>query len=166
MLSVILFIAVPASNLAAFPRVSYERLWAPARVISLIKKEALTQGVELPVALAIAEIESSFQPHATKWEKHLKTASVGIFQVLHTTAKSEFGFKGSIQDLKRPEVNIPMGVAYISKCNAITLAELACCYQAGFYAKKEFCQNRQAVKNYQVKLEASVEAWRGRLNDL
>lgn len=74
-------------------------------------------SVPLPLALAIAKVESNFNPNATRYEPHLKTSSYGIFQILETTAKT-LGWKKPIIYLKHPlldpETNIKYGIMHIS----------------------------------------------------
>ncbi|MCS7231760.1 MAG: transglycosylase SLT domain-containing protein [Elusimicrobiota bacterium] len=73
-------------------------------------------SVPLPLALAIAKVESNFNPNTYRYEKHLKTASYGIFQILESTAK-ELGFKKPKIYLKHPlfnpEINIKYGIMHI-----------------------------------------------------
>lgn len=149
-------------SLPALPHVR----WTHARVISTIIREARAEGVDPALALAIAEIESSLNPRVhSRWEGHLNTYSVGLFQVLHTTARDEFGFRGSIEQLRNPENNIRLGVRYLSRCESQSLKEFACCYQAGFYADSEFCEQHEGVQNYFHKLERKVAWWSNRIGE-
>lgn len=137
-------------------------VWNKPMLIRFITSQARKYKVRPAVALAIAEIESSFNVQALRWERHLRTASVGVFQVLHTTAQAEFGFEGSIEDLKDPNVNVPMGLKYISRCEP-DLKSISCCYQAGFYADVDFCERHPGVQTYLHRLKQKVAEWDERL---
>jgi len=139
----------------------------PPLLVQAIAEAARFQGLDPAIALSIVQIESTFNPKALREEKHLKTFSVGLFQILHTTAKIEFGFRKSVKHLQDPETNIGIGVRYIARCmkNKTSLEWLACCYQAGFAAKPQFCARHDGVKNYLQKLKTTVPIWRLRLMD-
>ena len=162
----IMLMPIESSSLASVAQVSapVARPWTQARIIRTIITTAHKHRVNPAIALAIAEIESSFNPDALRREDHLDTASVGIFQILHTTARGEFGFKGSIKQLKNPAVNIPLGIRYLKKCGGEDdLLYLACCYQAGFGADPVFCATHPGVRNYHRKLEEKSADWADRL---
>jgi len=73
----------------------------------------------LPDGLILATIdtESSFNPEAVRTEYQIgstevyKDASVGLMQVLYTTARN-LGFTGDIWDLQDPETGLTWGMAY------------------------------------------------------
>lgn len=155
----IVLLFIPLSSFASDP-------WSQDRIIQTIVATAHKHHVSPALALAVAEIESSFNPQALRWEDHLETASVGLFQVLHSTAKIEFGFKGSIEALKNPSTNISYGVRYLKKCGSEDdLMYVACCYQAGFGADPVFCATHKGVQNYRRKLEKKVASWTEELAD-
>lgn len=58
---------------------------------------------------AIAEIESSFIPTATRAEAHLGDASIGLMQTLLSTARDR-GFTGSAEGLFDPETSLRIGM--------------------------------------------------------
>lgn len=138
--------------------------WTQTHVIRAIIREAEAQGVDPALALSIAEIESTLNPYVhSRFEPHLQTYSVGLFQVLHATARNEFGFRGSVEQLRNPETNIRLGIRYLSRCEGETLKEIACCYQAGFYADQGFCERHAGVQSYFKKLERKVSEWNERI---
>lgn len=94
-----------------------------AEQVDAIAKETLrkhgfeTGGVDL---LAIAYIESSFNPTASRYEAHIRDASIGIMQTLGETARwlaSEMGYTAygvpDMEDLMKPEISMYFGAAFI-----------------------------------------------------
>lgn len=92
----------PAAPAQLRPSGKQRRLIAEA-----VAREARKQGVPEDLALAVAKVESSFNPMARS-----SAGAVGVMQILPRTARS-LGHRGSIRDLFRPEVNIRYGVAYL-----------------------------------------------------
>ncbi len=115
------------------------------QIITRIIVAARERQLDPATALAVAEKESSFNPKARRWEKKLKTASLGLFQILLTTARQE--------------------LAYIQRCYAevgSSLADLSCCYQAGFYVKQKrpaTCR-MASVREYGRDVLLKRERWR------
>ena len=131
-------------------------------IIDQIIEASKKKNIEPAVALAVAENESSFNPRARRREKKLKTSSLGIFQVLVTTARLELGFTGQDSDLYDPEINIRLGLAYISRCYeeaGRSLKQLACCYTGGIYAEPWVCRTGP-VRKYHAALQARQKYWR------
>jgi len=62
--------------------------------------------------MALIEIESNFRPRALRWEPHLGEASMGLTQILLSTARDR-GFTGTPAELFDPERNIAFGVAHL-----------------------------------------------------
>jgi len=62
--------------------------------------------------LAIIEIESSFDPWAYRAEPQLKDASIGLMQILTSTARDR-GFTGKSEGLFDPVVNVRLGMAQL-----------------------------------------------------
>lgn len=130
--------------------------WVP-----IIRMAAKQRNIPSALALAIVENESNFYPKAILPEPKIHTASVGLFQILHTTAKS-FGFQGSIQDLMDPQTNIRLGLAYLSRCikeRGLSTIQIACCYQAGFKAKDSVCK-APVIQNYARDLSVKWDKWK------
>lgn len=86
--------------------------------LDLFKKYAEIYNVPLPLSLAIAKVESNFNPNAKRYEKHLKTTSYGLFQILETTAIQLGWKKPKIPQFKHPllnpELNIKYGTLHLS----------------------------------------------------
>lgn len=62
--------------------------------------------------LAIAKIESSFRPGAFRYERHLDDASIGLMQVLSSTARDR-GYTGPVNGLFDPEVSLRIGMRHL-----------------------------------------------------
>jgi hypothetical protein len=135
------------------------------QIITRIIVAARERQLDPATALAVAEKESSFNPKARRWEKKLKTASLGLFQILLTTARQELEYVGSAFQMYDPETNIQLGLAYIQRCYAevgSSLADLSCCYQAGFYVKQKrpaTCR-MASVREYGRDVLLKRERWR------
>tara|TARA_R110000868_G_scaffold130626_1_gene340351 strand:+ start:1653 stop:2579 length:927 start_codon:yes stop_codon:yes gene_type:complete len=74
----------------------------------MLIKEALKQDVEPALALAIAKVESDFNPTALS-----HAGAKGVMQIMPATAKN--GFNVASHDLYQPQINIRVGVAYIKQ---------------------------------------------------
>jgi soluble lytic murein transglycosylase-like protein len=138
------------------------RLKEKEQIIDQIVQTARANGVKPHEALAIAQIESGFHPRVSRWEPKLHTYSLGLFQLLIPTAKA-MGFVGKNRELLKPDVNIPMGIQYISMCyqvNKVSTLDLACCYQAGLYASEKVCHQNQMVRKYAAMLRGLKIRWR------
>ncbi|KXI28218.1 lytic transglycosylase domain-containing protein [Paraglaciecola hydrolytica] len=70
--------------------------------------EALKQNVEPALVLAIAKVESDFNPMALS-----HAGAKGVMQIMPATAKN--GFNVASHDLYQPQINIRVGVAYIKQ---------------------------------------------------
>lgn len=127
---------------------------------NFIREAAKSYGIDPALMLAFAEVESSFNVRAIRYEPKIKTYSVGLFQVLYPTAQS-MGFKGSLENLMKPEVNIMFAAKYIKKCanRFSSVPYIACCYNAGSAVKESVCKNNASVKIYMNKIKASHEKW-------
>jgi hypothetical protein len=133
-------------------------------IISKIIEASRNKSIDPATALAVAEKESDFNPRARRWEEKLKTASLGLFQVLVTTARAQLGFEGASRQMYDPDINIQLGLSYINQCYVQvgkSLADLSCCYQAGFEVKKKFpklCSSIQ-IKDYFKDLQLKKGRW-------
>ena len=130
--------------------------WSRDQIVMEIIQKAKKHKIDPALALAIVEIESGFNPKALRPEKKLKTASVGLFQVLHTTAVG-LGFRGTIEALKHPATNIQYGLRYLAMCQG-SLKQVACCYQAGTAAMGKVCELEQ-IKKYHANLIQKHYYW-------
>lgn len=76
---------------------------------ALIKQEAVKNGLPPDIADAVAAIESGYDPSAIGG-----VGEVGLMQVRPETA-AMLGFKGSLDDLAKPDINIHYGVTYLGQ---------------------------------------------------
>jgi hypothetical protein len=66
----------------------------------------------VPDVLAIIEIESAFDPDAVRYEAHLDDSSIGLMQVLTSTA-ADRGYQGPPSGLFDAEVNVRLGMRHM-----------------------------------------------------
>jgi len=69
-------------------------------------------GVPLEDVLAYCEVESSFNPRAYRFERHLNEASYGLMQVLESTARDR-GLIGPPENMYQPEIGLEIGCAHV-----------------------------------------------------
>ncbi|MEM8540683.1 MAG: transglycosylase SLT domain-containing protein [Pseudomonadota bacterium] len=82
--------------------------------------ECAANDAQLPpqIAVAVIEIESNFNPNARG-----AAGEVGLMQVMPPTARL-LGFSGSLEQLKDPETNISLGVAYLAEAYRLAKGDL------------------------------------------
>ena len=80
----------------------------PIDVMLMIDREAERHGVPIPLARAVAKTESNFQAYLVG-----AAGERGAMQIYPPTARW-LGFDGSLSELERPEVNIPLGMRYLA----------------------------------------------------
>lgn len=78
-----------------------------------IYRTAKNNRINSGIALAVVEVESTWNPNSIRKEKKGDTVSVGLFQMYLPTAK-HYGFKGNAESLKEPSININLGVNYLA----------------------------------------------------
>ena len=76
-------------------------------------KSAFFPHIPISLVFGIMEQESSFNPDAYRYEAHIKDASYGLMQILHSTAKW-MGYAGEPEGLYDPLTNIYYGMKYLS----------------------------------------------------
>jgi soluble lytic murein transglycosylase-like protein len=69
-------------------------------------------GIPIDEVLAYCEVESSFNPRAYRFERHLNEASYGLMQVLESTARDR-GLIGPPENLYEPEIGLEIGCAHV-----------------------------------------------------
>lgn len=79
------------------------------KVRELVRKEAKAQGVPTSLALAVAQVESGFNPLAKS-----NVGAMGVMQVMPATARA-MGFAGQDVALLDATVNVPLGVKYLKQ---------------------------------------------------
>jgi hypothetical protein len=80
-----------------------------AKVDALVEQEARKTGLPADVAEAVVHVESNYDPSVVG-----RVGEIGLMQVRPETA-AMLGFRGSNEELARPEVNVHYGVIYLSK---------------------------------------------------
>lgn len=81
-----------------------------------IKMASIRYGVKAPAIKAIIAIESTWNPVAKRYEAHLKEYSMGLMQLLLSTAKEVSGNKNlTYEQLQNPTMNIMLGTKYFAK---------------------------------------------------
>jgi len=140
------------------PTMKYSR----SSIIQKITDAASAYNIDPELALAIAEVESSFNPNVSLYEPKFKTYSIGLFQLFIPTARA-YGFKGNAQKLKDPQVNIRLGLVHLNKCVerfGQVVEMVACCHNAGVYVEESVCLNNRGVKDYIRKVVNSYDRWK------
>lgn len=80
-----------------------------AAVRALVEQEVRNTGLPADLADAVVHVESNYNPSVVGG-----VGEVGLMQVRPETA-AMLGFRGSAEDLAKPEINIHYGVTYLSK---------------------------------------------------
>jgi hypothetical protein len=80
-----------------------------AVVRALVEKEVQNTGLPADIADAVVHVESNYDPTTIGG-----VGEIGLMQIRPETA-AMLGFRGSNDDLARPEINIHYGVIYLSK---------------------------------------------------
>jgi soluble lytic murein transglycosylase-like protein len=148
---------IVVSILFAFKAHSAEKI----SIIEMIRNQAQKNDVNVNLALAIADVESKFNPDAKKFESKFNTYSIGIFQIFIPTSRA-LGFSGYWQDLFRPKINIELGIKHLRICTERfkeNIELIACCHNAGFAVKESVCKNNPNVKEYVSKVLTAYKMW-------
>ena len=80
-----------------------------AAVRAMVEQEVRNTGLPADIADAVVQVESNYNPATVGG-----VGEIGLMQIRPQTA-AMLGFRGSNEDLARPEVNIHYGVTYLSK---------------------------------------------------
>lgn len=99
----------PAGPTAAQPPKSARTVFFKTLVRGLLAKEVQNTGLPADVADAVVHVESDYNPDTIG-----SVGEIGLMQVRPETA-AMLGFRGSNDDLAKPEVNLHYGVIYLSK---------------------------------------------------
>jgi soluble lytic murein transglycosylase-like protein len=86
----------------------------PNQVLAIINQVNDSMGDPLdPLdVLTFCKIESNFDPAAYRYEASLNDASMGLMQLLSSTAR-QMGYSGDPSGLYDPTTNIQLGMAYL-----------------------------------------------------
>lgn len=131
------------------------------KIIEMIRNQAEKSNVNPNLALAIADVESKFNPSVKKYEPKFKTYSVGLFQIFIPTSRS-LGFMGYWQDLLTPRLNIELGIKHLQICTnrfQENISLIACCHNAGSAVKESVCKNNLNVREYVSKVLIAYRRW-------
>jgi soluble lytic murein transglycosylase-like protein len=80
-----------------------------AAVRALVEQEVRNTGLPADIADAVVHVESNYNPSVIGG-----VGEIGLMQVRPETA-AMLGFRGSAEELAKPEINIHYGVTYLSK---------------------------------------------------
>ncbi len=133
----------------------------PNQVISLDRVKGIVNQWQvlyfnnIPQSLVLGQIkqESNFIINAERYEPHLNDSSIGLMQILLSTAKG-IGFTGTKKDLFKPEVNIFYGMKYLNKLYKQCKGNWQCTimsYNEGF---RNFSRGKR-VYNYYNRVKAN-----------
>jgi soluble lytic murein transglycosylase-like protein len=75
----------------------------------MVEQEVRKTGLPADIADAVVHVESNYDPSAIGG-----VGEIGLMQIRPETA-AMLGFRGSAEDLAKPEINIHYGVTYLSK---------------------------------------------------
>jgi soluble lytic murein transglycosylase-like protein len=78
-------------------------------VRGLVEQEARKTGLPADIAEAVVHVESNYDPTVVG-----RVGEIGLMQVRPETA-AMLGFRGTNEELAKPEVNVHYGVIYLSK---------------------------------------------------
>jgi hypothetical protein len=98
-----------AAASAAQPAETEAPISFKAKVRALVEQEARKTGLPADIAEAVVHVESNYDPSVVG-----RVGEIGLMQVRPETA-AMLGFRGSNEELARPEVNVHYGVIYLSK---------------------------------------------------
>ncbi len=79
-----------------------------AQIKQLVVEEAMNHRVPPSLALAVAKVESDFQPQAKS-----KAGAQGVMQIMPKTARTEFGVNA--KQLWNPRTNIRLGMKFLKQ---------------------------------------------------
>ena len=80
-----------------------------AAVRAMVEQEVRKTGLPADIADAVVKVESNYDPSVIGG-----VGEIGLMQIRPGTA-AMLGFRGSTEELAKPEINIRYGVAYLSK---------------------------------------------------
>jgi soluble lytic murein transglycosylase-like protein len=108
----------PLGSTTAQPPKSARTVFFRTLVRGLLAKEVQNTGLPADVADAVVHVESDYNPDTIG-----SVGEIGLMQVRPETA-AMLGFRGSNDDLAKPEINIHYGVVYLSKAWRLASGDL------------------------------------------
>lgn len=127
---------------------------------------ARLKGISPALALAVAQVESTFKP-GTRCTTERKSQSCGLFQVWVPTARY-LKYTGTVADMVKPDVSIELGTLHLQKCQARyghNVAKVACCHNAGLQRPATRCTVDTGVAEYVAKVSAAYSTWNARFSE-
>lgn len=97
----------------------------------MIARHAREAGVPVPVATAVVQVESNYNPNTRG-----RHGEIGLMQIKYETAR-DLGYDGTVADLYDPDTNLRFGMKYLAaaqKAGGGQLCGMMFKYQAGLYA--------------------------------
>jgi soluble lytic murein transglycosylase len=90
------------------------------QLVDLVQTNSKTYGYDPLLVLAVIQVESVFQPDARgRFKNNRLSGALGLMQVKPETAREIAGNLGVVisrdEDLFKPEINLVIGVAYLTK---------------------------------------------------
>ncbi|MBF0308590.1 MAG: lytic transglycosylase domain-containing protein [Magnetococcales bacterium] len=99
----ILQISIPTTAMA-----EKERTWQRHEIKAMVAREARRMGLPISLALAVAHVESYFNPEARS-----NVGAIGVMQIMPATGRAEYGLQP--RDLRNPLINIRVGVHFLKR---------------------------------------------------
>jgi soluble lytic murein transglycosylase-like protein len=87
---------------------NHSRRLPNGEVAQLVRKEAGNLGVPVSLALAVAKVESNFNPRALS-----HAGARGVMQIMPATAEKEYGIEHD--QLWEPRVNVRLGLHFLKR---------------------------------------------------
>lgn len=113
---------------------SDSRTWIKSPYRNMIRATALKYDLDPQIIYATIMTESEGNPFSYRYESHLNDASLGLGQILISTARS-LGFSGHPYELYKPEISIDLIGKYhrnmLDHYGQLTPIQLATAYNAG-----------------------------------
>lgn len=162
MRTLLLVLALMLQGLGSSSDAETHLSYTKAQIQNAIYKTAKRKRLNPAIALALVEVESTWNPNKVRVEPKGHTVSVGLFQMYYPTAK-DMGYKGTPEGLKNPETNIQLGFKHLAKCQrryGNDVRRVACCHNAGFYTRESVCKNDGWVIHYQDKVEKAYTEYK------
>lgn len=121
---------------------------ALSAIEALVEKHAEAYDVPVDLALALVQVESSYNPKATG-----RNGEIGLLQISPKTARG-IGYKGDTKALYDPDTNLTWGMKYLGKAQKLAGGDICGTllrYNAGLDAKRmnsassKFCAKVKSV---------------------
>ncbi len=137
--------------------------------IKKVLRNPRLSGVDPIMVQAMIQIESNYNPVAMRWEEHKGEASIGLMQILPSTARwlakdmgySLHGREIKPDDLLNPEINIYIGASFIKWLSTYKGVRRSEKWIVQSYNGGPNRENSQTLNHYQKYLKAKAEIEKG-----